>query len=449
MSSRKQRWTREKIIEIAKNYHTKHEFLTKEPKAYDAAVRNNMLSEFTWLEGRGELTYEAVVNKARKYKTLNDFRKEEGSAYNKATKEGWISEFGWLIRSRVVHWDYNEVRLEATKYNTAKEFKNKSALQYNAAAKHRWLSSFTWLEDINPDYSSVEEVSKKYSSLNMFKTKQRRLYKIAEKNGWIKNFTWLKKRPRYPSGYWTYDRVKELASSCRTKNELKKKSRSAYQKARSNGWLDDFDWLIDNRFDLYSDPIDMVYAYEFTQSNAVYVGRTLIVRQAKRDEEHRTKENDSVYTFAKVNDLQVPSMTILESGLLLKDGVEKEGIWVEVYRSKGWNIINKVKTGSIGSLSRGKWSYETVKQEARKYKTFSEFSKNNRTAYVKAKNMGWIKEFTWLTREYNFPGYWNYNRVRDEAKKFHLRSEFKHSSGAAYEVARKNKWLDEFFPKQK
>ena len=290
-------------------------------------------------------------------------------------------------------------------------------------------------------------MAKGYYSLNKFKASHWSLYNIAKKNGWLDKFDWLKRSEIHPAGYWTYDRIENLALSCKTKKELREISRTAYQKARDLGWLDKFDWLVDTRFNIFTDPVDSIYAYEFVESKSVYVGRTLMVRQTKRDEEHKTKESDSVYIFAKINNLSVPNMIILESNLLLKDGVEKEGKWVEIYKSKGWNIINKTKTGSIGSLGKGKRTYSAAKEEASKYTTLSEFRKNNRSLYDKARDSGWLKDFTWLVKDHRPPCYWSYENVKQEAQKYHLKSEFKKSCSAAYEVARENKWLDEFFPK--
>lgn len=444
---KREKWSREKIIEVAKNYSTKHEFLKKEPKAYDAAIRKGILSELTWLDGRGPLTYETVKKKAQRYTTLRDFEKCEGASYQKALKEDWIREFSWLKKARAARWSYEDVKLESLKYKTKEDFRQNSLPQYRAAIRYKWISEFTWLDEDNITYEYVKKISKNYSSLNKFKIKHRKLYRVAEKNGWIDDFTWLKRKNRHPAGYWSYYRVRDLALTRKTRTDLKKSSRSAYQKAISLGWIDEFDWLQDTRFDLYADKIDLVYSYEFTELNSVYVGRTLIVRQLDRDKEHKSEETDTVFSFAKTNNLQVPNMTILESDLLLSEGVIKEGEWVEKYKSAGWKILNKAKTGSIGSLSMGKWTYDTVRSEALRYKTFKDFHKNSRVAYVKAKDMGWIKEYTWLERNYNLPGYWTYEKVSQEAKKYHTRSEFKKKKSSAYEVARENKWLDEFFPK--
>ena len=45
-------------------------------------------------------------------------------------------------------------------------------------------------------------------------------------------------------------------------------------------------------------------------------------------------------------------------------------------------------------------------------------------------------------------GYWTYETCYEEAKKYSTRTEFCKGCGSAYEVARKNGWMDELFPQK-
>ena len=75
---------------------------------------------------------------------------------------------------------------------------------------------------------------------------------------------------------------------------------AAHSAAVRNGWLDDYDWLVDQRMDIIKDKIDSVYVYIFEDTKAAYVGRTLIRRQKKRDREHIfNMDNDNVARYAK------------------------------------------------------------------------------------------------------------------------------------------------------
>lgn len=49
-----------------------------------------------------------------------------------------------------------------------------------------------------------------------------------------------------PKGYWTYDKVMEVAKQCSTKSEFWQ-HRAAYSAAQREGWLKEMDWLKSNR----------------------------------------------------------------------------------------------------------------------------------------------------------------------------------------------------------
>lgn len=53
-------------------------------------------------------------------------------------------------------------------------------------------------------------------------------------------------------------------------------------------------------------------------------------------------------------------------------------------------------SGSIGAIGRGKWNKQTLKVEARQYKTRSEFKKGYCSAYNIACKSGLIYEMDWF-----------------------------------------------------
>lgn len=353
-------------------------------------------------------------------------------------------------------------------------------------------------------YKKVLSESKKYKTKADFKEGCSTAYRLACKNKWIEEFYWLSSK-RKPNNYWTFEKVEAVARKYKTKTEFIKNDASVYTISCKNGWIDQFSWLQDNRINLYTDRIDSVYAYEFKDYNSVYVGRTLMRTQTSRNWQHIFVETDSVHIFACEKDIAVPDMKILEDNLTLEEGKSKEGYWVEDYRARGWNILNRAKTGSIGSLGKGKWDYESIKseakkyttrkdfeygtpgayhsarrnnwlddfdwfintkelrkrkwtkesteQEAKKYKTRGEFREKSVSAYGVALENGWINDYTWFINGREIRAdrdrIWTYEKTKSEAEKYTSRSEFKTRSGSAYSSALKNKWLDEFFPKTK
>jgi len=247
-----------------------------------------------------------------------------------------------------------------------------------------------------------------------------------------------------PNGYWTYDNCYNEAKKYKTKKDFRKYSSVAYMKSCKKGWLKNFIWLVDNRFNLFTDKIDSVYAYEFLEQHAVYVGRTLMRTQKQRDYQHILSKNDTVSKFAKEADIPVPEMKILEDNLTIKEGSEREGYWVEKYRLDGWTILNIAKTGSIGGLGKGKWTYETVKNEALKYKTKQDWRNNCESSYKVALQNNWLKDFDWFVSGHSIPRKWTYETIKEEALKYKTRTEFRKNAAQAISIAIKNNWIDEF-----
>ena len=94
--------------------------------------------------------------------------------------------------------------------------------------------------------------------------------------------------------------------------------------------------------------------------------------------------------------------------------------------------------------TKNHWTYENCMEESKKYKSRSEFCKGNGSAYNVARKNGWLDEYTWFKRLVKPNGYWDYERCMEESKKYISRGEFSNGCSRAYEVARKNGWLDDF-----
>ena len=291
------------------------------------------------------------------------------------------------------YWTKENVFAEARKYRTKKEFEKGCGSAYVTARRNGWLSEMTWFI-----------------------------------NGKIK---------------WTKEKVFEEARKYNTRNELEKRNGKIYSVSRRNGWLSEMTWLEDGRIKLFTNKIDSIYKYYWKKTNAIYVGRTLMRRQKIRDKEHIFNEKDIVHIYSKENGFAVPPMEIIENNLTLEEGIEREGYWVEYYRECGYTILNRAKTGAIGSIGKGKWTKEAVFAEARKYKTKEEFKKCCGSANDAARRNGWIPEMTWFVDVRKPNGYWTKERVFEEARKYKTKEEFKKCCGSANDAARRNGWIPE------
>lgn len=90
-----------------------------------------------------------------------------------------------------------------------------------------------------------------------------------------------------------------------------------------------------------------------------------------------------------------------------------------------------------------KWTYDECYSEAKKCTSRKEFEQHNRKAYNASLKHKWIDDYTWL-KPVRVP--WTYEQCREEAGKHETRTKFQKAKKGAYNVSLKNGWLDEFFP---
>ena len=396
-------------------------------------------------------TYEVCKEIASGCKTRNQFKRKCGGAYKVAVKTGWIADFLDPVVPR--NLDYAYCRSVASTCHSRRELVKKDQPVYYKALGKGWLDGFadefnymsrreTCRQTLHEKgrYMTDEEVeveARKYSTIAAFRHRSPSAYMRADNRGLTKKFTWLKR--------------------CQERDLPK------------NG--------------------DVVYVYEFDETHAAYVGRT--VNLERRDAEHRRKKKDSLNAYSVATGMPIPTPSILHTGISVDRGAELERSEIECYRADGWTMINRCKGGSIGTLGIGiskdklietakqyktlsdfkkdhldmvqliyrmgwenefpwldkkeytRWTFELCEHEAKKYTLLKDFKAKSNSAYVTARTRGWLKDFNWLGRRIN----WNdFDTVACEARKYKTRDAFGTGNKSAYTGARRNGWLDRFFP---
>lgn len=452
--SNKKKWTKETCYEEAKKYKSRGEFAKGNSPAYNKAWKNNWLDDYTWFSesvSAKKWDYETCLEESKKYKTRTEFHDGSNSAYSVARRNKWLDEYTWLedgTQKRII-WTYASCYKEAKKYKRISDYAKLSPGAYNAAILNGWRKDYTWLPLQKVyTYEEVYKISKQYVYKVDLMRNNRGAYDAALRNNWLNDFDWFLdgiKRTGEKHRKWNYETCFKEASKYKTRGEFGTKSSRAYWIAIQNGWMDDYTWLKDERFDLINDRIDCVYAYEFSDNHAVYVGRTLVSRKKDRDREHLYVRNDAVAKYALKHGIEVPLPKYLEDYLTIKEGAEKERMWIKKYKEDGWRVLNRMKGGSIGSLGKGKWNYKTCLAEAKKYKTLKEFLDNSTGAYQKALKNKWIIEYVWLEDNIRHRReYYTYEKCKELALKYTSTSEFRKKQYGAYNVAKDNKWLNDF-----
>lgn len=258
-----------------------------------------------------------------------------------------------------------------------------------------------------------------------------------------------------PFGYWKIkEHCEEFAKTCKNKFELQIKNNTCYRTSLRNGWLEEFqEKYFDGKthYRNLDDKIHCIYIYLINETHSCYVGRTSSLK--RRHIQHKfgwvnskhEKCVDNLYKHCEENNIEMPTPIVLEENLNAIESQEREEYWLNFYKDDGWTILNKGAVGkNRGSLGATlKWTYEKCKEEATKYQSREDFKKHNQSAHNAARREGWIEEF--------FPdlackpnGYWDIlENCQQEALKFTgAKAMVKGGSGGCYNSIKKHGWKD-------
>jgi hypothetical protein len=326
-------------------------------------------------------TPDTLKQRAEEFKTEGDFIKYASSAYQTARRMGVLDYVLQNIqRTDRKKYTKDEVAKEALKYTNRNAFKKGSSSHYRAALAHKW----------------IDDVSKHMT-------------------------------PSYKT--WNKQDVEKEALKYKYPSEFEYNSPKAYGAAVYHGWLQD---VTSHMGKLGSLKKRMVYAYEFP-NNYVYVGLTY--HKDKRNDQHM--KSGPVFTHIKESGF-TPIRIEISDYIDAQEASKLEQSTENDYRDKGWNILNIAKPGVLGG-SNIIWNIDSVKIESNKYKTLSDFRKNNPKAYDAARRNGWLPNLGLTDTQTK----WDYNSVKTEAMKYKTRNEFANNNTGAYQFAVRNKILDD------
>lgn len=242
---------------------------------------------------------------------------------------------------------------------------------------------------------------------------------------------------RYIKNYWDKDRCLEFGLKCNTKKEFKDKYPGAYTASRRNNWLEEI-WI--NMTPIGNSYKRCIYAYEFEDKH-VYVGLTYnLIERNKRH--HMEKYGSIVLKYEKETNLK-PILKKISDYIDKNKASLLEGKIINLYRERGWIILNKLKSGSLGGQITI-WTKEKCIEAALSCKTKNEFLKKFRGAHQSAKINGWLDEIQKHMVEIIKPrNYWTKEKCIEIASKCQSKNELKKLSISAYTISYRNGWLDE------
>lgn len=238
---------------------------------------------------------------------------------------------------------------------------------------------------------------------------------------------------RKPKGYWTKENCAKEAAKYESRSAFGKACSSAYSIAHRNGWLDDICshmQPLGHRYQRY------VYEFKDPLRKVVYVGLTF--HPKRRLAAHKSV---SKYITERFGGGEFLHMHLVTELLPADEAARIEYELIEKYRSEGYEIINTHRGGGLGANHK-MWTKETIAAEALKYTNRTEFAKSSSGAYTIAWREGWLDEVCkHITDKIATRGYWTKSQCIIEAKKYDTLREFREAANGCFTVCHKRGWI--------
>jgi len=244
-------------------------------------------------------------------------------------------------------------------------------------------------------FEKCKEEALKYEYRTKFYEKSKTAYQSARKNNWLNEICSHMKQKIKPKGYWTKEKCQAEALKYNLKKDFQKSNNGAYQSARKNNWLNE----------ICSHMLEI-----------------------KKPKGYWTKEKcqEEALKYTTKNDFRNGSISAYNSSVI--------NDWKDEICS---HMIIKEKHPN------NYWTFEKCQEEALKYSNRKEFKKHSYKAYVASIDHKWLDDLDIAGPIHHPKNYWTYEICQREAQKYINRSDFEKHSNGAYQKASRSGWKDE------
>lgn len=436
-------WNEARVRAQALKFTTRTEFSNKCPGAVAAALKLEIYDEVCAHmtskqklprrgSGRVYWTKEKCRDAALLFKTRTEFQRGEPSAYNRALQDGFLEEICQHMRPA---GSMHQRALYAYEFTDNSVY---IGLTYNYAERHRQhltdRRKRLWKKLQTKNFRFVK--FQVWMSKNKAAREEQKLVEQYLAGGW-------KVLNRIKAGglggtvrKWFRNTCRKEAQKYQTRAEFSRMANGAYEAAIKNGWLDEVcahmrrqrvrKWTKEL---LAAEVRKFSVLSEFRSRSRSAYEAAIKLRCLRELTTHLRRRVAKRKELAPPEDRKPCSLT----------GPHGAG------RNPPRSSPQRLDSGQSKQKPSGFWTFERVKEEALKYASKKEFSKSANGAYDKAKRRKWIDSVCDHMRSSSKPrGYWdNKERVLTTAKKFRSRTEFTKCNGSAYYAAIRNGWLDE------
>ena len=365
-------WTKEKCYEVASQYTDLYSFRTEAEAAYNAALKHHWLKDYTWLSYKIDMS---TPKKKRQTYTQDEIIERlrslfgERYSYDKVVFKNMKTPITLVCHEKDANGiEHGEFSMRPDNIFSSHQECPKCYDDRRSQAQRKPVEQF--IEEATKVHGGLYE----YHKVNYVNTNSK-VCIVCPIHGdfWQTPSNHLRgKGCPYCSGNakkWNKETCEEEARRFEYITDFSIRASAAYNKARINGWLKDYTWLKKRppKTADYAKDKKYIYAYEFVEYKAVYVGLTNSI--IKRDWQHRNHNDSSVFRFANEYKCEIPIPRILEEGIPVFESGKREAFWVEHYKKLNWKLLNRAKTGeresSLGISYPLKWTKKAIREKAK------------------------------------------------------------------------------------
>lgn len=443
------KWTHSAILKDASKYKSKSDW-QRSSNGYAAAIRQKIFKKATAHMLRPDQTQKwdksTVIKSAKKFKVMKRWIEKFGGAYNVALQKGWLQESTkhMLIPGGTFgrKWTKDKILKEAKKYKHSVDWMRGSSGSYSAAIKMGILKNATkhmtkkkvtnaWRIGMKkPLKWTDEELNKsatKYKSLFEWRKKEPSAYGTAAKRKLLSKLT-KHMVVQKKINYWTNEKILKSALRYNYKSTWHKLQPTAYSLALKRGIFKRATkhmGLLGSRF------YRCIYSIEIKHKKIIYIGLTYNFKRRIRDHLNSKRFKSLSRKFGK-NSLQAKKLT----KYILKEKASKlESKIVQKFKKRKYDILNISKTGGLGGTTI-KWTKDLIFQNAKKYKTRTEWWTRGRGAYAAAKQLKIFRQAT-KHMELKWEKKWNKTNIISSTKGFKKITHWKNKYPGAQLAARR------------
>ena len=394
------KWTLEACKEDALKYKSRSEWQRSSGSGYQISYAKGWLDECCshmkrktkYMKRKDKWALEACKKDALKYKHKQEWKNNSSSVYRRAHGKGWLDECCSHMK-RKIKWPLEDCKKDALKYKTRGEWSKAPNSAYSSAYSKGWTDECcSHMErKIKWTLEACKENALKYKTRGEWDSAPNSGYMKAHVKGWLEECCL-----HMPKSKWTLEECKEDALAYGTKREWRNLSSRAYSKASKSGWMGEC------CTHMRSGPR---WTLEDCKEDAL--------NYKTRGEWQIVTNSTSKRTYATAH-------------------------------SQGW--LEECCAHMPKPRLRNKWTLEACKENALRYNSRGEWNKKSQSAYNKANNEGWLdKCCSYMPKkmESNKNVKWTIETCKEDALKYKARGEWSRLSGSAYRRAHGKGWLEE------